>query len=51
MEHVKRIMVVNRLTAHCGDALRIAVSLAKKYGAELSVLHIVSNPVDLGGRR
>ncbi len=47
MEETKRIMVVNRLTEHCRDALRVGVSLAKKYGADLSVLHIVSNPVDM----
>ncbi len=49
MEETKRIMFVNRLTSHCRDALRVGVSLSKKYGSELSVLHIVSNPVDLGG--
>jgi nucleotide-binding universal stress UspA family protein len=47
MEEIKRIMVVNRLTAHCRDALRVGVSLAKKYGSELSVIHIISNPVDM----
>ncbi len=47
MEETRRIMVVNRLTEYCRDALRVGVSLAKKYGAELSVLHIVSNPVDM----
>lgn len=49
MEETRRIMVVNRLSQYCRDALRVGVSLAKKYGAELSVLHIVTNPVDLGG--
>jgi nucleotide-binding universal stress UspA family protein len=47
MEEVKHILVVSRLTQHCRDALCSGVALAKKFGAELSVIHLVSNPVDM----
>jgi nucleotide-binding universal stress UspA family protein len=47
MQDIKRILVVTRLTQDCADALRSGISLAKKYEAGLSVLHIVSNPVDM----
>ena len=47
MEKVKHILVVSRMTQHCRDAVRCGVSLAKKYGAELSVMHLISNPVDM----
>jgi nucleotide-binding universal stress UspA family protein len=47
MEQVKRILVVSRLTQHCRDAVRCGVSLAQRYGAELSVMHLISNPVDM----
>lgn len=47
MEKVKHILVVSRMTQHCRDAVRCGVSLAKQYGAELSVMHLISNPVDM----
>jgi nucleotide-binding universal stress UspA family protein len=47
MEKIKRILVVSRMSHYCRDAVRCGVSLAKKYGAELSVMHLVSNPVDM----
>jgi nucleotide-binding universal stress UspA family protein len=47
MEQIKHILVVSRMTHHCRDAVRCGVSLAKKYGAELSVMHLISNPVDM----
>ncbi len=47
MEQIKRILVVSRMTHHCRDAVQCGVSLARKYGAELSVMHLISNPVDM----
>jgi nucleotide-binding universal stress UspA family protein len=46
MENVKRILVVSRLTQYCREAVQIGISLGKKLGAELHVLHLISNPVD-----
>ena len=37
MDDVKRILVVSRLTAHCGKAVHYGISLAKKYAASLAV--------------
>jgi nucleotide-binding universal stress UspA family protein len=48
MEGIQRILVVSRLTRYCRKAVRIGVSLAQKYGAELSVLHVVENPFKKG---
>jgi len=44
MEIIKNILVVSRMTQYCRHAVRYGVSLAKKYDAELQVLHLVSNP-------
>jgi len=46
MENIERILVVSRMTQNCRHAVQIGISLAKKYGSELEVLHLVSNPVD-----
>jgi len=45
MENVRRILVISRLTPFCREAIHYGVSLARKYNAELLVLHLVSNPV------
>lgn len=47
MEEIKRILVVNYLAANSRDALSHGVALAKKFGAELTVLRVISNPVDM----
>lgn len=44
MEEIKRILVVSRMTPHCKEAVHFGVSLARKYGAELFVIHVVHNP-------
>ena len=41
MEDIKRILVVSRITKCCHKAIRYGISLSKKYGAELSVLHTI----------
>lgn len=46
METIKRILVVSRMTQNCPHAVQIGISLAKKYGSDLQVLHLISNPVD-----
>jgi universal stress protein A len=49
MENINRILVVSRLTAHCKIAVHYGVSLAKKYGASLYIIHVVHNPFGLEG--
>jgi len=44
---IKRILVVNFLTVNTRDALRHGVALANKFGAELNILRIISNPVNM----
>jgi nucleotide-binding universal stress UspA family protein len=46
---VRRILVVSRTTTFCRQALHYGVSLAKKYGASLYVIHVVHNPFGLEG--
>mgnify|MGYP001605995356 FL=1 len=41
MEDIKRILVVIRITKCCHEAIHYGISLSKKYGAELSVLHTI----------
>ena len=48
MEGLDRILVVSRLTRYCRKAVHYGVSLAQKYGAELSVLHVIDNPFKKG---
>ena len=49
MEEFKRILVVSRMTKHCREAVHFGISLARKYNAELSILHVVHNPFGLEG--
>lgn len=49
MEHINRILVVARSTKYCHKAVHYGVSLARKYGAELSILHVIHNPFGLEG--
>jgi universal stress protein A len=44
MEDVKRILVISRSTKYCRKAVHYGASLAKMYGAELFVAHIIHNP-------
>jgi nucleotide-binding universal stress UspA family protein len=46
MEEIKRILVVSRMSQYCKEAVQIGISMAKKYTADLTVLHLISNPVD-----
>jgi universal stress protein A len=49
MKDVNRILVVSRSTKHCQKAVHYGVSLARKYKAELFVVHVMHNPFMLGG--
>ncbi|PKN53545.1 MAG: universal stress protein [Deltaproteobacteria bacterium HGW-Deltaproteobacteria-13] len=42
MKEINRILVVSWMTQSCKKTIRFGVSLAEKYQAELSVIHIVN---------
>ncbi len=44
MEDVKRILVVSSMTKSSRKAIHYGVSLSKKYGSELYVLHVIYHP-------
>jgi nucleotide-binding universal stress UspA family protein len=48
MEDIKRILVVSRSTIACWKAVHYGVSLSRKYGAELYVMHVVHDPSIFG---
>jgi universal stress protein A len=41
MEDIRRILAVSWMTQYCRRTVHFAVSLAAKYGAELSVIHVI----------
>jgi len=43
MKEIARILVVSRMTRSCRKAVHHGVSLAKKYNAELNVIHVAHN--------
>jgi len=49
MEDVNQILVVSRMTKYCAKAVRYGVSLAKKYGATLTVVHVFHDPFGIEG--
>jgi len=49
MNDINRILVVSRMTTHCKTAIHYGISLAKKYDASLSVMHVVHSPFGLEG--
>jgi universal stress protein A len=49
MEEYKRILVVSRMIQSCKSAIQAGASLARRYGAELYVIHSIYNPFGLKG--
>jgi len=47
MKNFSRILVISRLIPYSRKAITLGVSIARRYDAELHVLHLVSNPVDM----
>ena len=49
MEDIVRILVISRMTQYCRKAVHYGISLARRYHAELSVMHVFHNPFGLEG--
>jgi nucleotide-binding universal stress UspA family protein len=49
MKDVTNILVVCRDTKYSQEAVHCGVSLARKYGANLSILHVVHDPFGMEG--
>lgn len=49
MENINQILVVSRMTKYCAKAVREGVSLAKKYQAGLTVIHVIHDPFGVEG--
>lgn len=49
MTGFERILVVSRMTQYCREAVEQGISLARKYGSELYVIHVVHNPFGYEG--
>jgi nucleotide-binding universal stress UspA family protein len=47
MDNFRNILVISGMIPYSRKAIKVGISLARKYDAELLVLHLVSNPVDL----
>ena len=49
MEPFKNILVVSRSTKHCLKAVRTGISVARKFGAKLYILHVIHDPFNMDG--
>jgi nucleotide-binding universal stress UspA family protein len=49
MKNFNAILVVSRSTKHCLKAVRTGISLARKYGSKLYVLHVIHDPFNMDG--
>ena len=49
MEEFKKILVVSTMTRYSEKAIHYGVSLSQKYGAEVTVLHVVHDPIIFWG--
>jgi len=49
MKEMERILVVSRSTKDCRKAVHYGVSLSRKYGAALYVMHVMHDPLIFGG--
>lgn len=44
MDKIKRILVVSRMSSYCEEAIRFGMSLAQRFEAHLSVIHVLYHP-------
>jgi nucleotide-binding universal stress UspA family protein len=49
MESIKNILVVSRMIKYDAKAIHYGASLAKKYGAQLIVIHVIHDPFGIEG--
>jgi len=49
MDDITRILVVSRDTRYCKKAVHYGMFLARCYGAELFVIHVIHNPFSIQG--
>jgi hypothetical protein len=49
MQAFKNMLVVSRSTHHCLEAVSTGISLARKYGAKLHILHVIHDPFNMDG--
>jgi len=47
MKNIRHILVLSRMNSYSPDAVHFGVSLARRYDAKLTVLHLIANPVDM----
>jgi universal stress protein A len=49
MDNIKHILVVSRMVKYDAKAIQYGASLAQKYGAQLTVIHVIHDPFGIGG--
>lgn len=49
MENINKILVVSRMTKYCAEAVQQGISLARKFDAELFLIHVMHNPFGMEG--
>ena len=48
MDEINRILVVSRMTGESKKAIHLGISMAKKFNAELFVIHLMHDPLIFG---
>ncbi len=49
MEHINHILVVSRMVKYDEMGIRYGASLARKYGATITVIHVIHDPFGIEG--
>ncbi len=49
MDKLKHILVVSRMVKYDAEAIQVGASLARKYGANLTVIHVIHDPFGVEG--
>jgi universal stress protein A len=49
MENIKNILAVSRMVKYDAAVIRAGASLARKYGARLTVIHVIHDPFGIEG--